>query len=159
MSRTKCRHRAALQRHKDGLLRARTNFQWVCLALAHTHTRLTALCPGLPGWAGTRGKTSLDFTEARDSEWHWHQLGHMQVCISLQTDNVPAPHHSVFYRADALHAAQPTVSKHWRHCLALAIWKQLQIAGNSLTLNCRVLFWLATLVYFWINCVTVTSVW
>jgi len=20
----------------------------------HTHTRLTALCPGLPGWAGTR---------------------------------------------------------------------------------------------------------
>ena len=34
-----------------------------------------------------KGKTSLDFTEARDSEWQWHQLGHMQVCISLQTDN------------------------------------------------------------------------
>ena len=32
-------------------------------------------------------KTNLDFTEARDSEWHWHQLGHMQVCTSLQTDN------------------------------------------------------------------------
>ena len=32
-------------------------------------------------------KTNLDFTEARDSEWQWHQLGHMQVCISLQTDN------------------------------------------------------------------------
>jgi len=29
----------------------------------------------------------LDFTEARDSEWQWHQLGHMQVCTSLQTDN------------------------------------------------------------------------
>jgi len=27
------------------------------------------------------------FTEARDSEWQWHQLGHMQVCTSLQTDN------------------------------------------------------------------------
>jgi len=27
-----------------------------------------------------RGKTNLDFTEARDSEWQWHQLGHMQVC-------------------------------------------------------------------------------
>jgi len=27
-----------------------------------------------------KGKTNLDFTEARDSEWHWHQLGHMQVC-------------------------------------------------------------------------------
>jgi len=32
-----------------------------------------------------KGKTNLDFTEARDSEWH--QLGHMQVCTSLQTDN------------------------------------------------------------------------
>jgi len=29
----------------------------------------------------------MDFTEATDSEWQWHQLGHMQVCISLQTDN------------------------------------------------------------------------
>jgi len=33
-----------------------------------------------------KGKTNLDFTEARDSEWQWHRLGHMQVCISLQTD-------------------------------------------------------------------------
>jgi len=28
----------------------------------------------------------MDFTAARDSEWQWHQLGHMQVCTSLQTD-------------------------------------------------------------------------
>ena len=34
-----------------------------------------------------KSKTNLDFTEARDSEWQWHQLGHMQVCTSLQTDN------------------------------------------------------------------------
>jgi len=34
-----------------------------------------------------KGKTSLDFTEASDSEWQWHQLGHMQVCTLLQTDN------------------------------------------------------------------------
>jgi len=33
------------------------------------------------------GKTNLDFTEARDSEWQWHQLGHVQACTSLQTDN------------------------------------------------------------------------
>jgi len=37
-----------------------------------------------------KDKTDLDFTEARDSEWQWHQLGHMQVYM------------------------QPTVSKHWR---------------------------------------------
>jgi len=34
-----------------------------------------------------KGKTNLDFTEATDSEWQWHQLGRMQVCTSLQTDN------------------------------------------------------------------------
>jgi len=34
-----------------------------------------------------KGKTDVDFTEARDSEWQWNQLDHMQVCTSLQTDN------------------------------------------------------------------------
>ena len=55
----------------------------------HTHTR-----PFNGPLSGTtrvgryqKGKTNLDFAEARDSEWQWHQLGHMQVCTSLQTDN------------------------------------------------------------------------
>ena len=34
-----------------------------------------------------KGETNLDFTEASNSEWQWHQLGHVQVCTSLQTDN------------------------------------------------------------------------
>jgi len=42
-----------------------------------------------------KGKTNLDFTEARDSEWQWHQLGHMQVCTLLQTDN----HATTFLKA------------------------------------------------------------
>jgi len=48
-------------------------------------------------WVGQyeKGKTNLDCTEARDSEWQWHQLGHMQVCTSLQTE----PHHSSFLQA------------------------------------------------------------
>jgi len=59
-----------------------------------------------------KGKTSLDFTEARDSGWQWHQLGHMQVCTSLQTDNhASTPPLKFFYRQDALPAAQPTASK------------------------------------------------
>jgi len=40
----------------------------------------------------------VDFTEARDSEWQWHQLGYIQVCTLLQT-TTPAPHHSVFLQA------------------------------------------------------------
>jgi len=42
-----------------------------------------------------KGKTNLDSTEARDSQWQWHQLDHMQVCTLLQT-TTPTPYHSVF---------------------------------------------------------------
>jgi len=34
-----------------------------------------------------KGKTNLDFSEARDCEWQWHQLCHMQVCTLPQTNN------------------------------------------------------------------------
>jgi len=34
-----------------------------------------------------KGKSNVDFTDARDSEGQWHQLGYMQACTSLQTDN------------------------------------------------------------------------
>jgi len=34
-----------------------------------------------------KAKTNLDFAEARDSEWQWHQLDHMQVYTSPQTNN------------------------------------------------------------------------
>jgi len=52
-----------------------------------------------------KGKTNLDFTEARDSEWQWHQLGHMQVCTLLQTYNHDSTPPLSFYRPDALPAA------------------------------------------------------
>ena len=86
-------------------------------SLTHTHTH-----PFNGPLSGTtqvsryqKGKTDLDFTEARDSEWHWHQLGHMQVCTLLQTDNHASTPLLSFYRPDALPAAQTTVSEHWRH--------------------------------------------
>ena len=82
--------------------------------LPHTHTH-TFNGP----FSGTtqvsryqKGKTNLDFIGARDSEWQWHQLGHMQVCTSLQTDNHASTPPLSFYRPDALPAAQPTASKH-----------------------------------------------
>jgi len=59
-----------------------------------------------------KGKTNLDFTEARDSEWQWHQLGHRQVCTLLQTDKYTSTPTLSFYGPDALPAAQPTASKH-----------------------------------------------
>jgi len=59
-----------------------------------------------------KGKTNLDVTEARDSEWQWHQLGRMQVCTSLQANSDASTPPLSFYRPDALPATQPTVSKH-----------------------------------------------
>ena len=59
-----------------------------------------------------KGKTNLDFLEARDSEWQWHQLGHMEVSTSLQTDNHASTPPLSFLQADALPAAKPTASKH-----------------------------------------------
>ena len=57
----------------------------------HAHTHTHPFNGPLSGtiWVSRyqKGKNNLDFTEARDSEWQWHQLGHMQVCTSLQTDN------------------------------------------------------------------------
>jgi len=83
---------------------------------AHTHTH-THLFNG--PFSGTtqvsqyqKGKTNLDFTEARDSEWQWHKLGRMQVCTSLQTDNHASTPLLFCYRPNALPAAQPTASKH-----------------------------------------------
>ena len=37
------------------------------------------------------------------------------ICTSLQTDNHSSTSPLSFYRSDALPAAQPTASKHWRH--------------------------------------------
>jgi len=68
-----------------------------------------------------KGKTNMDFTEARDSEWQWHPLGPMQVSTCSRQITTPAPHHSVFYRPDALPAAQPTASKHYRRYTNLFI--------------------------------------
>jgi len=85
-----------------------------CYALVVVHATLTH--PFNAPFSGTiqvsryqKGKTSVDFTEARDSEWQWHQLGHMQVCFSLHIDNHASTPPLVFYRPDALPAAQPTI--------------------------------------------------
>jgi len=53
----------------------------------HTHTFNGPLSGTTQVSRYQKGKTNLDFTGARDSVWQWHQLGHVQVCTSLKTDN------------------------------------------------------------------------
>jgi len=80
----------------------------------HTHTRLTVLFLSGTTRVGRyqKGKTNLDFTEARDSEWQWHQLGLNQVCTLLHADNQASTPALIFYRPVALPFAQPTVLKY-----------------------------------------------
>ena len=87
--------------------------------IIHTYIRLKALCPGLPGWAGTRKVKPIWILLKQEtvsgSGVSW------AICKSALRSRqiiMPAPHHSVFYRPDAVPATQPTASKHWRHfCL------------------------------------------
>ena len=83
----------------------------------HTHarTRLMALFPGLPGWGSTRKVEPIwillkqETVSGSGISWAISK----SASRSRQT-KTPAPHHSVFYRPDALSATQPTVSKQWR---------------------------------------------
>ena len=66
----------------------------------HTHTRLTALCSRLPGWAGTRKPKViwilLKQETVSDSGISW------AICKSAPRSRqitTPAPHHSVFLQA------------------------------------------------------------
>ena len=98
----------------------------------HTHTFNGPLSGTTQVSQYQKGKTNLDFIETRHSEWQRHQLGRMQVCTSLQTDNhASTPPLKFFYRPDALPAAQPTASKHWRGM----VQGDYQIHGMSVTVQ------------------------
>jgi len=84
----------------------------------HTHTHTHPFNGPLSGTTQVsryqKGKTNLKFTEARDSEWQWHQLGNMQVCTSL--------HYSSFLRAECP-SCHPTNS-----IKALKVLKQPEVS-------------------------------
>ena len=95
-------------------------------AHTHTHTHLMALCPGLPGWAGTRKVKPI---------WIYSWAICKSAPCSRQI-NMPAPHHSVFYRPDGLPNAQPTVSKHWRYKTATHSGDELK-SGLAEWVDCK----------------------
>jgi len=86
--------------------------------LLYKHTRLTAFCPGLPRWAGTRKVKPIWILLKQEtvggSGISWAICKSAPRCRQTTTS---APHHSVFYRRDAIPSTQPTASKHWRHIL------------------------------------------
>ena len=86
-----------------------------------------ALFPGLPRWAGTRKVKPIWILLKQEtvsgSSISW------AICESAPRSRqiiMPATHHSVFYRPDALPAAQPTASKHWSNWVTKCIWAASQ---------------------------------
>ena len=78
---------------------------------ARTHARLMALFPGLPRWAGTRKVKPVWILLKQEtvigSGISW------AICKSAPRSRqitMPAPHHLVFYRPDALPVTQHTSS-------------------------------------------------
>ena len=79
--RQSCRCDIGLSRsmtHTHARTHAHTNTHTHTHTHTHDYTRVSRY---------QKSKTNLDFTGARYSEWQWHQLSHMQICTSLQTDN------------------------------------------------------------------------
>jgi len=94
-------------------------FLWLVRMWCHT---FNGPFSGLPRWAGTRKLKQIWILLKQEtvsgSGISW------TICKSAPRSRhitMPAPHHSVFYRPDALPAAQPTASKHSRHWLGCDI--------------------------------------
>ena len=114
---------------------------------ARTHTHTHTFNSPLSGWASTR-----------KVKWIWILLKQETVsgsgirwaiCKSAPRSRqitMPASHRSVFYRPDALPAAQPTASKHWRQgntscnqsALCIAKWENRQITSTTNICSCSV---------------------
>jgi len=77
--------------------------------------------------------------------WQWHQLGHMQICTSPQTDNHTSTHHSGFYRP-VLQAGCPSYRQtnsvkalneckqhtHTHTTVLLLLWTSIQVLWSGM---------------------------
>ena len=98
----------------ESIHRSSFDSQYTLKPPTHTHTHTHTFNSPFSGttWVGRyqKGKTNLNFTEARDSEWQWYQLGHMQVCTSLQTENHASNPPLSFLQAGCPSCRRPTNS-------------------------------------------------
>jgi len=81
----------------------------------NNNVNLTTLCPGLqdcPDEPVPERENQSDFTEAKDSEWQWHQVDPMQVCTSSETDNHASTPPLSFLQAGSL---MPFLSPNQQH--------------------------------------------
>ena len=106
-------HNILQSRPSDGHKDARTH--------THTHTRLTALCPGLPGWAGTRKVEPIWILQKQEtvsgSGISW------AICKSaprFRQTTTPAPH-TQFLPRDAVHPRYTSHGPGLSVCLSVCL--------------------------------------
>jgi len=76
----------------------------------HTHNRFTALFWDHPGEPVSEEKLLDIMVQGKINRGR--HTDHPDGCHSIRTNQCPPSIPLIFYRPDALHAAQPTVSKH-----------------------------------------------
>ena len=112
----------------------------------HIHTQLTALCLGLPRWASVRKVKPIWILLKQQTvsgsgiiisplPYHPNICKSAPRCRQITT---PASHNSVFYRLDALPAAQPTASMHWR---LITSKRQIEYSSSQQASPLRELIW------------------
>ena len=91
-----------------------------------------------------KGKTRLDLNETIDdgvcgcSGISWTIC--KQSAPHCRQITTPTPHHSIFYRPDALPDAQPTVSKHWRQIIIAMQMSRIRLSCVGRKLKHRFCF-------------------
>jgi len=86
---------------------------WLGMLSHYHHNHFTALFPGPPGWAGAR-REPLDFMVQGKINGGRHTDRPAGRHFIRFNQCLPPPSSHIFYRPDALPAAQPTASEHWR---------------------------------------------
>ena len=104
----------------------------LCICVyTHTHTFNGPLSGTTQLSRYQKGKTNLDFMGARDSEWQWHQLGHMQIYTLLQTNNHASTPPLSFLQAGCP-SCRPTSSiKALKACMCLHVYVSTYIHAFS----------------------------
>jgi len=114
-----------LRCHPSVLIGHQSRYSCSTPIFASTFEFQPVTCQSLTRWAGTRKVKPIwilleqETVSGRGISW--------AICKSAPRSRqitTPAPHHSVFYRLDALPAAQSTASKHWRRLLVTTVYNK-----------------------------------
>jgi len=99
---------------RESLVKVFSIFARIVGSTTHTHTHFVPLSGTTRVSRYQKGKTNLDFTGARDSEWQWHQVGMCKSTPRSRQITTPAPHQA---RCPSCHPTNSVIAlkaQHWR---------------------------------------------